>query len=355
MDASRRAIDASRRGLVFVNLVDFDTQYGHRNDSPATPRTSSASTRACAAPAASARGRPARHHRRSRQRSDDAEHGPREGVRAAARDGTRCAGVGSRHPRRPSPTLARPSPRTSAWRRCRTARAFCEIPAADSAVRAVDRLAHASIREQLEAREREILAPQAAKSADTRGRLRPEAEDDIRPAFQRDRDRVIHSQGVPPAEAQDAGVLLADGRSLPHAADAHARGLADRAHHREGAAPARGADRGDRARPRPRPHAVRPCRRARARRRSCPAGSTTTSRACASWTSSRTTAAGSTSRGKCATASRKHSKGKGGAPVGVDPSQRASTLEGQIARVADLIAYVNHDIDDAVRAGLLKE
>ena len=49
-----------------------------------------------------------------------------------------------------------------------------------------------TIREQLEQREREVLAPQAAKSADTRGRLRPESEDPIRPAFQRDRDRVIH-------------------------------------------------------------------------------------------------------------------------------------------------------------------
>src|SRR5918995_1989577 len=49
-----------------------------------------------------------------------------------------------------------------------------------------------TIREQLEQRERDILAPQAAKSADSRGRLRPEAEDPIRPAFQRDRDRVIH-------------------------------------------------------------------------------------------------------------------------------------------------------------------
>src|SRR5437899_6730775 len=33
---------------------------------------------------------------------------------------------------------------------------------------------------------------------------------------------------------------------------------------------------------------------------------------------------------------------------------RAGTIEGQIMRVADLIAYVNHDIDDATRAGLLK-
>ena len=49
-----------------------------------------------------------------------------------------------------------------------------------------------TIREQLEQREREILAPAAAKSADSRGRLRPEAEDGIRPAFQRDRDRIIH-------------------------------------------------------------------------------------------------------------------------------------------------------------------
>src|SRR5579862_826291 len=49
-----------------------------------------------------------------------------------------------------------------------------------------------TIREQLEQREHQILAAQAAKSDRTRGRLRPEAEDRIRPAFQRDRDRVIH-------------------------------------------------------------------------------------------------------------------------------------------------------------------
>ena len=50
----------------------------------------------------------------------------------------------------------------------------------------------------------------------------------------------------------------------------------------------------------------------------------------------------------------RHSKGRHGAPVGVEPALRAATLEGQVARVADLIAYVNHDIDDAVRAGLLQ-
>jgi dGTPase len=50
----------------------------------------------------------------------------------------------------------------------------------------------------------------------------------------------------------------------------------------------------------------------------------------------------------------KHSKGKTGAPVGGSAEDRAATVEGQIARVADLIAYVNHDIDDAIRAGLLR-
>jgi dGTPase len=50
----------------------------------------------------------------------------------------------------------------------------------------------------------------------------------------------------------------------------------------------------------------------------------------------------------------KHSKGKSGAPVGMSDAARASTIEGQIMRVADLIAYVNHDIDDATRAGILR-
>ncbi|OHD53917.1 MAG: deoxyguanosinetriphosphate triphosphohydrolase [Spirochaetes bacterium GWF1_51_8] len=35
--------------------------------------------------------------------------------------------------------------------------------------------------------------------------------------------------------------------------------------------------------------------------------------------------------------------------------ESASTLEGEIVRISDIIAYVNHDIDDAVRSGNLKE
>lgn len=35
--------------------------------------------------------------------------------------------------------------------------------------------------------------------------------------------------------------------------------------------------------------------------------------------------------------------------------EQASTLEGRIVRMADRVAYINHDIDDAIRAGVLSE
>ncbi len=36
-------------------------------------------------------------------------------------------------------------------------------------------------------------------------------------------------------------------------------------------------------------------------------------------------------------------------------AKKAFTLEGQIVKFSDKIAYVNHDIDDSIRAGILKE
>ena len=51
-----------------------------------------------------------------------------------------------------------------------------------------------TIREQLEALEDQILAPYAMRSAHSRGRPTPEPPDPVRTAFQRDRDRIIHSK-----------------------------------------------------------------------------------------------------------------------------------------------------------------
>ncbi len=47
-------------------------------------------------------------------------------------------------------------------------------------------------REDLERREAETLAPYAMKSAESRGRVHPEAEAPYRTCYQRDRDRIIH-------------------------------------------------------------------------------------------------------------------------------------------------------------------
>jgi dGTPase len=53
-----------------------------------------------------------------------------------------------------------------------------------------------------------------------------------------------------------------------------------------------------------------------------------------------------------------HSKGKSDLNVGQSldgwlAAGKPSTLEGQIIRICDRVAYVNHDIDDAIRAGLI--
>lgn len=46
----------------------------------------------------------------------------------------------------------------------------------------------------------------------------------------------------------------------------------------------------------------------------------------------------------------KHSKGRG--PI--QAAGESLTLEGQIVRLADIVAYVNHDLDDALRSGLIR-
>src|SRR6184192_3660641 len=48
-------------------------------------------------------------------------------------------------------------------------------------------------RTEFEAREAAMLAPYAMPSRDSRGRRHPEPEHPFRMAFQRDRDRIIHS------------------------------------------------------------------------------------------------------------------------------------------------------------------
>src|SRR5215469_8713550 len=51
-----------------------------------------------------------------------------------------------------------------------------------------------SIREELEAREAATLSPHAALSKSSRGRRTPEEPDPVRTCFQRDRDRIVHAK-----------------------------------------------------------------------------------------------------------------------------------------------------------------
>ncbi len=50
----------------------------------------------------------------------------------------------------------------------------------------------------------------------------------------------------------------------------------------------------------------------------------------------------------------KHSKGKG-LIIPESKAHKADTLEGQVVRISDIIAYINHDLDDAMRAGVIKK
>lgn len=49
----------------------------------------------------------------------------------------------------------------------------------------------------------------------------------------------------------------------------------------------------------------------------------------------------------------KHSKGYG-AIISDKPGEMAITIEGKIVRIADIIAYLNHDLDDAIRSGVIQ-
>ena len=51
-----------------------------------------------------------------------------------------------------------------------------------------------TIRESLEYWEKEYLSPFATLSMNSKGREREEEQCDIRPVFQRDRDRILHSK-----------------------------------------------------------------------------------------------------------------------------------------------------------------
>ena len=211
-----------------------------------------------------------------------------------------------------------------------------------------------NLRQQLEQRERDILAPQAAKSADSRGRVRPEPEDPIRPAFQHDRDRVIHCKAFRRLKHKTQVFFAPAGdhyrTRLTHTLEVSqiARTIAKVLQLNEELteAIALGHDLGHT----PFGHAGE-----RVINDLIPGGFNHYEQSLRIVDVLENDGQGLNLSWEVRDGIARHSKGKSGMPVGADPEHRASTIEGQIARVADIIAYVNHDIDDAVRGGILDE
>ena len=155
-------------------------------------------------------------------------------------------------------------------------------------------------REAREAEEALRLAPAAMRSADSRGRERPEPPDALRTVFERDRDRIMHSKAFRRLKHKTQVFVNPEG-PLRDAPDAHHPGDPDRARHRRRPVPQRGTRRGHRPGPRRGPLALRAHRRGSPVARTSPraVAGTTRPRACVSTRSSRT----STCPGRCATGS----------------------------------------------------
>jgi dGTPase len=209
------------------------------------------------------------------------------------------------------------------------------------------------IREQLEAREDETLVPQASRSRASKGRLYPEPDDPIRPMFQRDRDRVIHSKAFRRLKHKTQVFFAPAGdhyrTRLTHTLEVSqiARSIAKvlRLNEELTEAIALGHDLGHP----PFGHAGE-----RVIDKLVPGGFSHHAQSLRIVDVLENDRQGLNLSWEVRDGIARHSKGKHGLPVGAPPEHRASTIEGQIARVADIIAYVNHDIDDAVRAGVLE-
>ncbi len=199
------------------------------------------------------------------------------------------------------------------------------------------------IREKLERWEKEYLSPYASHSMDSRGRLREEEQCDIRPVYQRDRDRILHSKSFRRLKDKTQVFLTPEGdhyrTRLTHTLEVsqNARTIAKALRMNEDLAEAiaLGHDLGHT----PFGHAGE-----RALRNICPYGF------CHSDQSVRTVDI-------------LEKEGQGlnlteEVRDGICNHQTKGmphTLEGKIVRYSDKIAYIHHDMDDAIRGGILRE
>lgn len=210
-------------------------------------------------------------------------------------------------------------------------------------------LKHRCIREEKELEEVNFLAEKAAKAKFSKGRLTPEFECDIRTAFERDRDRIIHSKAFRRLKHKTQ-VFLAPRGDHYRTRLTHTLEVAQIARTIAGAlrlnvalteAIALGHDLGHT----PFGHAGE-----EVLNELIEGGFRHYEQSLRVVDLLEKEGKGLNLTYEVRMGILKHSKGKG--PIEYEEDE-ALTLEAQVVRFSDVIAYVNHDIDDAIRAGII--
>ena len=200
-----------------------------------------------------------------------------------------------------------------------------------------------TIRESLEQRESEYLSPYACLSKDSKGREKEEEPCDIRPVFQRDRDRIVHCKAFRRLKDKTQVFLTPDGdhyrTRLTHALEVsqNARTIAKALKLNEDLveAIALGHDLGHT----PFGHAGE-----RALDRINPGGFIHSDQSVRTVEVLETDGLGLNLTFEVRDGIRNH-----------QTSCNPATLEGKIVRLSDKIAYIHHDMDDAIRGNILTD
>lgn len=210
-----------------------------------------------------------------------------------------------------------------------------------------------TIREQTEDIERRILHPKACLSSMSKGRMKKEKEGEIRTCFQRDRDRIIHSKAFRRLKHKTQVFLAPKGdhyrTRLTHVLEVSQIGRtvarALRLNEDLTEAIALGHDLGHT----PFGHAGESVLRD-----IHPGGFDHYKQSLRVVDFLERSGEGLNLTHEVRNGIAKHSKGKGQI-IPDTPAERPATLEGLVVRVSDVIAYVNHDLDDALRAEVIKK
>lgn len=210
-----------------------------------------------------------------------------------------------------------------------------------------------NIRAKLEEREKKILSPKACLSSNSKGRERPEEPHPLRTAFQRDRDRIIHCKSFRRLKHKTQVFLAPFGdhyrTRLTHTLEVSqiARTITKALELNEDLteAIALGHDLGHT----PFGHAGE-----ETLAELLPGGFSHYEQSLRVVEKLEYEGKGLNLTYEVRDGILRHSKGRGEI-LDDDRKTMPETLEGQVVRVSDIIAYVNHDIDDAIRAEVIKD